>query len=90
MPAAEQVNVVEALTATVFAVSPESVIFTFDGGAAREVINAGFSNSRLHAQCHSVKDYINQQMLACGHLSMVIGNKESWPDQWLAWLKLCV
>ena len=43
MPAAEQVSVVVSLNLTVFAVSPESVMFTFDGGSAtREVINIDF------------------------------------------------
>ena len=85
MPAAEQFNVVEALTATVFAVSPESVIFTFDGGAAREVINAGFSHSRLHAQCNSVKDYIHQQMLTRGHL-YYLWQKETKNRGWISGL----
>lgn len=39
MPDAEQVRVVELLSSTVFAVSPESVMVTFDGGAASQVAN---------------------------------------------------
>ena len=38
VPAAEQVSVVVSSSLTVFAVSPESVMITFDGGAATRAV----------------------------------------------------
>ena len=70
MPEAEQLSVVELLNATVFAVSPESVMFTFDGGAARQVVN--IDTSKPQQSLHYNQLLCNNTAKLCIHGHNVI------------------
>ena len=56
IPEAEQDNVTELLSSTVFAVSPEAVMCTFEGTAARKVNSANADQESLKAIDQNVLD----------------------------------